>query len=158
MNGTSTPIRRTLTVVVASAAILLGFAAIRAASAWTVDAAPLVASPASAQSIEAKLADERQRSADLEARLSAITSQTDAMAAALKVAQDQIAADATQAEGLTADLSAATDKLKRLEASIKKAAAAQPASTTAVRTAPATGATATRAHREEDDGHEADDD
>ena len=94
MSVTSTPIRRTLTVVIAVAALLLGFAAIRAASAWTAEAAPLVASPASATSIESRLTDEQARSADLQDRLDAITGQTDDMAAALQAAQDRIAADA----------------------------------------------------------------
>ena len=52
MHTSSLPIRRTLTVVAAVAALLLGFTAIRAASAWTAEAAPLVANPVSAVSIE----------------------------------------------------------------------------------------------------------
>ena len=124
MSVTSTPIRRTLTVIVAVAALLLGFAAIRAASAWTAEAAPLVASPASAKSIEAKLTDEQARSADLQDRLVAITGQTDDMSAALQAAQDRITADAKHAEQLTTDLTAAKAKLKKLEDAIKKAAAA----------------------------------
>jgi chromosome segregation ATPase len=124
MNVTSMPIRRTLTVMVAVTALLLGFAAIRAASAWTADAAPLVASPASATSIEAALADEQARSADLQARLSAITGQTEEMSVALKAAQDRIVADALHAETLSEDLTAATKKLKALEKSIRQAAAA----------------------------------
>ena len=123
MHTPSVPIRRALTVVIAVTAIALGFAAIRAASAWTAEAAPLVASPASAISIEAKLADEQARSADLEDRLTSITNQTDDMAAALRAAQDRIAADAAHAEQLTADLTTANEKLKRLEATIKKASA-----------------------------------
>ena len=123
MHTPSLPIRRTLTVVIAITAIVLGFAAIRAASAWTAEAAPLVASPASALSIESKLADEQARSADLQDRLTAITSQTDDMAAALQAAQDRIAADAAHAEQLTSDLATAKDKLKTLEATIKKASA-----------------------------------
>ena len=43
MHTPSLPIRRTFTVVVAVAAIVLGFTAIQVASAWTAGAAPLVA-------------------------------------------------------------------------------------------------------------------
>ena len=132
MSVTSMPIRRTLTVIIAVAALLLGFTAIRAASAWTAEAAPLVANPASATSIESKLADEQARSADLQDRLTAIVGQTDDMAAALQAAQDRIAADAQHAEQLTSDLTAANTKLKTLEASIKKAAAASQARTVTV--------------------------
>jgi len=124
MNVTSMPIRRTLTVIVTVMAMLFGLAAIRAASAWTADAAPLVSSPASARSIEAALAEEQTRSADLQARLSEITGQAAEMSAALKVAQDRIVADALHTEGLSTDLAAATKKLKALEKSIKQAAAA----------------------------------
>ena len=135
MNVSSMPIRRTLTVILAAAALLLGFAAIRAASAYTADAAPLVASPASAASIEAKLVEEQARSADLQARLTEITGQTEEMSAALRAAQDRIVTDAAHAEGLSKDLTAATKKLKALEKSIKQAAAAAAARTvTVVRT------------------------
>ena len=120
---TSTPVRRTLTVIIAVSALLLGFAAIRAASAWTAEAAPLVANPASAASIQSRLDDEQARSADLQDRLDVITGQTDGMAAALQAAQDRIAADTKHAEQLTADLTKAKAKLKALETSIKNAAA-----------------------------------
>jgi peptidoglycan hydrolase CwlO-like protein len=125
MSVTSMPIRRTITIVVAIIALLLGFAAIRAASAWTAEAAPLVANPASASSIESQLADEQARSADLQQRLTAITTQTDDMAGALQAARDRIAADTQHADQLTNDLAAAKTKLKALEASIKRAATAQ---------------------------------
>ncbi len=110
MHTPSLPIRRTFTVVVAVTAIVLGFTAIQVASAWTADAAPLVASPASAASIESKLADEQARSADLQDRLTTIMTQTDDMAAALQAAQDRIAADAAHAEQLTSDLATANDE------------------------------------------------
>jgi uncharacterized protein YaaN involved in tellurite resistance len=50
--------------------------------------------------------------------------QTDDMAAALQAAQDRIAADSEHAEQLTSDLATANQKLKTLEATIKKASAA----------------------------------
>lgn len=139
MNVTSMPIRRTLTVIVAVTALLLGFAAIRAASAWTAEAAPLVASPASAKSIEVKLGEEQARSADLQARLTAITGQTEDMSAALIAAQERIVSDAQHAEGLSKDLAAATKKLKALETSIKQAAAAAAAAQTRTITVVKTG-------------------
>ena len=156
MSVTSMPIRRTLTVIVAVAALLLGFAAIRAASAWTAEAAPLVASPASAKSIESKLADEQSRSADLQQRLDAISGQTDDMAGALQAARDRIAADTQHADQLTKDLAAAKAKLKTLEASIKKAAAAQTSTVTVVTTRSSSGSSGSGSH--EDDGGEAGDD
>lgn len=158
MSVTSMPIRRTITVVVAVAALLLGFMAIRAASAWTADAAPLVASPTSAKSIESKLADEQARSADLQDRLTAIVSQTDDMAAALQAAQDRIASDATHADQLTTDLSSANKKLKALEASIKKAsAAAQARTVNVVRTSASSGSSSASTTRHDDDAGGGDD-
>lgn len=151
MNVTSMPIRRTLTVIVAVAALLLGFAAIRAASAYTAEAAPLVASPASAKSIEVKLAEEQVRSADLQARLSAITGQTEDMSAALIAAHDRIVSDAQHADGLSKDLAAATKKLKALETSIKQAAAAAAARTiTVVKTSTSSGTASTSTHSGDD--------
>ena len=151
MNVTSMPIRRTLTVIVTVMAMLFGLAAIRAASAWTADAAPIVASPASARSIEAALAEEQTRSADLLARLSEITGQTEEMSVALKAAQDRIVAEAVHAEGLSTDLTAATAKLKALEKSIKLAAAAA-ARAQRASTASATTAARTTVHHDDDGG------
>jgi peptidoglycan hydrolase CwlO-like protein len=154
MSVTSMPVRRTLTVIFAVAALLLGFTAIRAASAWTAEAAPLVASPASAKSIEAKLTDEQARSADLQDRLSNIVTQTDDMSAALKAAQDRIASDAAHAEQLTSDLTAANAKLKALEASIKKAAAAAQVRTiTVAQAGGSTSSSGSTTHHEDDGGH-----
>jgi len=161
MSVTSMPVRRTLTVIVAVAALLLGLAAIRAASAWTAEAAPLVASPASATSIEAALAEEQTRSADLQARLTEITGQTEEMSVALKAAQDRIVADALHAEGLSKDLTVATKKLKTLEKSIKRAAAAAARAQriTVVRTTTSTSAPkATTKHHEDDEDEDDEDD
>ena len=152
MNVTSMPIRRTLTVMVTVSALLLGLAAIRAASAWTADAAPLVASPASARSIEAALADEQTRSEDLQARLTAITGQTEEMSVALRAAQDRIVADAMHAETLSKDLTAATRKLKVLEKSIRKAAAAAARAQTVTVGGTTTVAARARVSNQVDDG------
>jgi predicted nucleic acid-binding Zn-ribbon protein len=136
MSVTSQPLRRTLTVALVVAALLLGFVAIRTAAAWTNDSAPLVASPASAQTIEAALVDEQVRSADLQTQLSALTGQTEEMTAALVAAQARVVSDAKHAEDLAKDLSGANKKLKALEKSISAAAAASAASarSAAVRT------------------------
>ncbi len=123
MSIASLRLRRTLTLIIAVSALLLGFAAVRAASAWTAEAAPLVASPASASQIEAKLTAEQSRSADLEAQIEAMTSQADEMTSALQVAQDRIATDGSHADQLAKDLDAAKKRLKKLEASIKATAA-----------------------------------
>jgi hypothetical protein len=71
MSVTSNRLRRSLTLVLAVAALLLGFAAIRAASAWTAEAAPLVVSPTAAADIEAKLVAEQARTLELEDQLAA---------------------------------------------------------------------------------------
>ncbi len=91
MSIASLRLRRTLTLILAVSALLLGFAAVRAASAWTAEAAPLVVSPAAASQIEAKLTAEQSRSAELEQQIAAMTAQADEMTTALQVAQDRIA-------------------------------------------------------------------
>jgi peptidoglycan hydrolase CwlO-like protein len=123
MNVTSLRLRRSLTLVIAAGALMLGFAAVRAASAWTAEAAPLVVSPTAASAIESRLAAEQARSAELEAQITAMTAQADEMTAALRVAQDRITADGGHADQLAKDLAAAKARLKKLEASIKAAAA-----------------------------------
>ena len=76
MNTASLPVRRTLTLAGAVAAVLLGLAAIQAAAAWTAEAAPLTVAPVSAASIEARLAEEQARSAQLQSELSVLTADT----------------------------------------------------------------------------------
>ena len=125
MSVQSQPIRRTLTIAIAIVALVLGFVAIRAASAWTVSAAPLVASPAvggdhrgpagrGAAAVGRALGDQ----------LVALTRQTEDMTAALEAAQGRIEADAQHANQLVTDLAAAKLRLKTLEKSIRQAAAA----------------------------------
>jgi peptidoglycan hydrolase CwlO-like protein len=140
----------------AVAALLLGFVAIRAASAWTAEAAPLVASPASATSIEARLTDEQARSSELQDRLRAISGQTDQMAAALQAAQERIASDAEHAAQLTSDLAAANKKLQTLQASIKAATAAARSRTVTVVQTSSTSSSGSGTHHD-DDGGEGDD-
>ncbi|MEO8570455.1 MAG: hypothetical protein ABI553_02030 [Chloroflexota bacterium] len=126
MNVRSLRVRRSITLAGALAALILGFAAIQAAAAWTASSAPLAATPASAKSIEVRLLDEQTRSANLTDQLATITSQTDDMATALAAAQARIVADGQHADELSSDLAAATKKLRTLEASIRKAAATRP--------------------------------
>ena len=77
MSIASLRLRRTPDPVLAVAALLLGFAAIRAASAWTAEAAPLVVEPDAGDVIEAELAAEQARSAELEQQIAAMTGQAD---------------------------------------------------------------------------------
>jgi peptidoglycan hydrolase CwlO-like protein len=144
MSIASLRLRRTLTLIIAVSALLLGFAAVRAASAWTAEAAPLVASPASASQIEAKLTAEQSRSADLEAQIETMTNQADEMTTALQVAQDRIATDGGHADQLAKDLDAAKTRLKKLEASIKAAAAQR--TVTVVKTTSSSGGGGTTHH------------
>ncbi len=135
MSVTSNRLRRTLTLVLAVAALLLGFAAIRAASAWTAEAAPLVVSPTAAKDIEAKLAAEQARTVELEAQIATMSGQADELTTALRAAQDRIVTDGGHADQLAADLAAARERLKKLEAAIK-AASAQRTTTIVSTTAP----------------------
>ena len=151
MSTASLRLRRTLTLVLAVGALLLGYGAVRAASAWTAEAAPLVASPAAASEIEARLSAEQSRSADLEQQIAAMTAQADEMTSALQVAQDRITTDGAHADQLAKDLAAAKARLKKLEASIKAAAAAQQTATV-VRTTSSGSSGGSTTHHESDDG------
>jgi chromosome segregation ATPase len=152
MNVRSLRIRRTMTLAGALAALILGFAAIQAAAAWTASAATLAASPASAKSIEMKLLEEQARSAALADQLTTITSQTDDMTAALTAAQERIVADGQHADKIAKDLAAATKKLKALEASIRNATVTR---TTTVVSKSAGSSSSSQSHHDDDD-HEGD--
>ena len=134
MNVSNVPIRRTLTVAGALAALVLGFAAIQAAAAWTADAAPLTVAPVSASSIEGRLAEEQARSAELQAELSAVRDDTATLASALEAARARIDAGATHAAELERDLATAKRKLATLQKSIKQAARAVTISTRTITT------------------------
>jgi septal ring factor EnvC (AmiA/AmiB activator) len=158
MNVTSLRVRRSLTLAGAVAALLLGFVAIGAAAAWTSTSAPLSATPVSATSVEARLRDEQARSAELEARLTTITTQTNELADALQAAQDRIVADARHADELAADLATATRRLKALEQSIRQAATTR-VTTRVVSTGSSSGSGSVDHRGEpEDDEHGDDDD
>jgi len=148
MNITSLPVRRSLTVAGALAALVLGFVAIQAAAAWTVSAAPLSVAPVSVKTTESKLAAEQARSADLQAQLTELAGNTSKMNVALAAAQAQIDTDTKNAESLEKDLKAAKKKLAALERSIRQSARAATARTT---TRTATAAPARPAGGEKDD-------
>jgi septal ring factor EnvC (AmiA/AmiB activator) len=138
MSVSSLRLRRSLTVAGALAALVLGFAAIQAAAAWTASAAPLSVTPTSATSIESKLADEQTRSADLQAQLGDLSGNAEQLATALAAAQARIDADAKHAAELEKDLQTAKKKLAALQQSIRAAAAvvAAPAVATSAAAAP----------------------
>ena len=149
MSIASLRLRRTLTLILAVSALLVGFAAVRAASAWTAEAAPLVVSPTAASQIEARLSAEQSRSADLEQQIASMTAQADEMTTALQVAQDRIATDGDHADQLAKDLAAAKARLKKLEASIKAAAAQR--TTTVVKTTSSSSSSSSSSHHGDDD-------
>jgi len=147
MSVTSNRLRRSLTLVLAVAALLLGFAAIRAASAWTAEAAPLVVSPTAAADIEAKLVAEQARTLELEAQIATMSGQADELTTALRAAQERIVTDGGHADRLAADLAAARARLKKLEAAIK-AASAQRTTTVVSTTASTTAGSSSGAEHE----------
>ena len=122
MSNRSIRVRRTMTAAGAVVAIVIGFAAIQAAAAWTANAAPLTVTPLSATSIEARLVDEQARSATLEAQLTDLADNSRRLAAALETAQAQIDTDAQHAAALEQDLRDARQKLVALQRSIRLAA------------------------------------
>jgi peptidoglycan hydrolase CwlO-like protein len=144
MHVSSLPIRRSLTVAGALAALILGFSAIQAAAAWTASAAPLAVTPVSANSIEAKLFDEQSRSTDLQAQLTELSGNTQQMAAALEAAQARIDSDTKHAKDLEKDLRIAKKKLAALQRSLRQAAAAPAARAQTTRAAPAPATTTRR--------------
>ena len=151
MSVTSNRLRRSLTLVLAVAALLLGFAAIRAASAWTAEAAPLVVSPTAAKDIEAKLAAEQARTLELEAQIATMSGQADELTGALRAAQERIVTDGGHADQLAADLAAAKERLKKLEAAIKAASAQR--TVTVVSTGSSSGGSTSQAgHETEHEG------
>jgi len=152
MSVTSNRLRRTLTLAFAVAALLLGFAAIRAASAWTAEAAPLVVSPTAAADIEAKLAAEQARTLELEAQIATMSGQADELTTALRAAQDRIVTDGGHADQLAADLAAARERLKKLEAAIKAASAQRTTTVVSTTAANTAGSSSGAEHEAEHEG------
>lgn len=122
----STPVRRFLTVIAVAGSLLLGFGAIRASAAWTAAAAPLTVAPVTVDALQARVAEESARSADLLDRLTALTAHADELSVALEAAQTRIGEDTSHATTLAKDLAAAKKKLAALEKSIQAASRAIP--------------------------------
>lgn len=116
-----TRLRHPIVILGVALSLLAGMATIQAAAAWTAASSPLVDKPPSVEALEASLANEQARSADLLTRLEALTTGSADLAAALETARDQIAADAAHAAELQASLDAAKSRLAALEQSIQQA-------------------------------------
>ena len=130
-------IRRPLVVLGVVLSLFLGVATIRAAAEWTAASSPLGAKPPSIESLGAALATERARSAALVAQLDQLEAGSTDLTGAINAARDRITADAVQADGLRASLTAAKAKLAALEASIRRARAPAARGTTVNATRPA---------------------
>jgi septal ring factor EnvC (AmiA/AmiB activator) len=113
--------RRVMTVSVVVASLLVGLFAIRVAAAWVSVSAPLETTPATVQSIQARLTDQTARAATLEDRLVALTTHAQAVQDALTAAQARVATDSAHADDLSAQLAAAKARLAALERSIRDA-------------------------------------
>lgn len=144
----STVARRCMTVLLIGIVVAVGIGAIRVAAAWTASAAPLEASPVSADELRARLADETGRSAMLEDRLATLTTHAQELESALMTAQARLDSDANHAQDLATQLAVAKKKLAALERSIR---AAQTARSAVVVTTSSAGGSATVAERESGD-------
>jgi hypothetical protein len=147
--------RRLVTATGVALAALVGFAAIRAAAAWTAASAPLVISPIPATTLQAQIADEQARSARLRDQLAALVIQTRDLMAALDDAQARISSDTSHAADLAGQLKAAKRRLARLEAAIARAGRSVPSRAASTGTASSGGSgTGGGGVREPEDEHE----
>jgi chromosome segregation ATPase len=151
-------LRRPIVILGVALSLLAGIATIQAAAAWTAASSPLADKPPSVEALEASLAFEQARSADLLTRLEELTAGSADLAAALETARDQIAADAAHATELQASLDAATSRLAALEQSIQQARSAVTAAEAAPETGPSAGIVTSDRDDDHDDGEEEDDD
>lgn len=149
-----TRLRRPIVMLGVALSLVAGMATIQAAAAWTAASSPLADKPPSVEALEASLAFEQARSADLLTRLEELTAGSADLAAALDTARDQIAADAVHAMELQASLDAAKSRLAALERSIQQARTAVAAAETAPQTGPSAGAA--MEDRDEDEGEHED--
>lgn len=140
--------RRLLVTIGVAGSLLVAGLTIRAASLWAASQAPLSVAPVSVESVQQALEQERSRSAALEAQLRELESSTTDLTGALQAAQDRVGADAQTAEDLRASLTAAQDKLAKLEAALKAAARR---STTTVRATTSSGSGGEEEHEDEPD-------
>jgi len=149
---TSNPaVRRMFVTLAVAGSLLVAGMTVRAASLWAANEAPLSVAPVSVDSVQQALDQERSRSAALETQLRELEASTTDLTAALQAAQDRVGADEFTAEELRASLTAAQDKLTKLEAALKAAAAKR--AVTTVRTTTSSGAASGG-----EDEHEVDDD
>jgi chromosome segregation ATPase len=151
---TLTPaVRRIAVTLGLTISVLAAAGTIMAASRWTDGQAPLAVAPVSLESVQDALAQERQRSAALEAQLASIEGASTDLASALAAAKAQLAADATTAEDLRTSLQAAQDRLAKVEKALR---AAEHARTAVVVTSRST-TTSSGSTRTSDDGERDDD-
>ena len=151
MSIAKTAVRRTLTVIAVAASLLIGFGAIQASAAWTATDAPLMVPPVAAEALQARLAEESARSADLVDQLAALTTHADQLSAALAAAETRIGSDTDHAAQLAKDLSAAKLKLAALEESIRAANQARAVTATTTRTTSSGSTQASQEHEHDDD-------
>src|SRR5512147_338989 len=85
--------RRLLVTIGVAGSLLVAGATIRAASLWAATQAQLTVAPVSVESVQKALEQERSRSADLQAQLSALESSTAQLNAALAEAQARAGTD-----------------------------------------------------------------
>jgi peptidoglycan hydrolase CwlO-like protein len=128
--------RRVLVTTGVVLSILVGALTIQAAGAWTAESAPLTVAPISAADIQARLDDERARSAALEQQIARLDSQSTALAQALTTARDRMVTDTSTAGALQAKLDAAQKRLVALNKALKAAAVALRQHPTTVAPAP----------------------
>lgn len=147
MTALPTILRRSAVIAGVTMSLVLGALTVRAAGEWTAANAPLSTTPVSAETLQAQLASEQDRSATLEDQLKTLTSQTGELSSALQTAKDRIASDTSHATDLQKQLDAAKARLAQLEKLVAqaqaalraRAAAPAPATTTTVTTAPTGG-------------------
>lgn len=151
-------VRRGLTLIGVIAALMIGFAAIQAARAWTVEAAPLDTTPVSATAVEDALAVEQARSTDLQLQLQSLAANADRLTVALQAAQERIGADGDEATALRQDLKDAKAKLAKLKQSIRHATTATVVTTTRTTTTAAPSREREREREGGGDDHEPGDD
>jgi DNA repair exonuclease SbcCD ATPase subunit len=138
----SLALRRILTAIGVTLAMLMAVGTIRAAAAWTAASASLTVAPTSVATLQARLLDEQARSATLQQRLDALTTSSGDLASALEQARARIVADTANAADLSAQLAAAKGRLAKLDAAIARAnrtmSGAPRATVTTVRTSSST--------------------
>lgn len=114
-------VRRAAVSVAVVATLLGGAAAIRASAEWTRANAPLSVTPIAPAVIEADLAGQQERAADLALEVAALSAHAAEMRAALDTASDQIGDDTETAKQLRVAVDAAAAKLAALDAQIAQA-------------------------------------